>query len=602
MHGIRIDATLTRSDAVCHARPPVAVPMRAGVFALFVGGKQDVRRHYSVLGVLATGGLVLAACGAAQGTPVASDGGDGGTATGGNVRIGQGGYPDSLNPGNGVLAESYGLYELIYDTPIAVTSSGEYVPELATDWSASDDGLEWTMTIVEGATFHDGEPLTAADVAFTIELYRDTEAFPFLPSYAAPFETIEAPDATTVVLTTAEPLNTFEAYMAFIYVLPQHIWEGEEDPVEFQNLEMIGSGAFSLVEATQDEFIELATNTDYWGTPANVDGVILRTIDNPDARITALTTGEVDAISEFPATALSTLQNAEDVAVHVASVAAGGDLRDIIFNVTAEEDCPPEGVCSGHPALKDIAVRRAMATAVDKQQIIDVATLGTAAPGLSMVPPGLGDYYASEVEDYAFDVDAANALLDEAGYEDADGDGVRECLPDQDCENLTFRFLYADDIDTGPREIELLQGMWAEIGIAIGQIQGIDGTALQSICCPAFDYDLILWGWGSDPDPAFLLGVALCTEITTGFNETGYCNPEYDALYDAQAVEQDHDARVAIVHDMQRILIEDLPYIIPYYYQTIEAWRTDTFTGWTEDDPTLGLLDPSSLTKLRPAE
>ena len=163
-----------------------------------------------------------------------------------------------------------------------------------------------------------------------------------------------------------------------------------------------------------------------------------------------------------------------------------------------------------------------------------MATLGTAAPGLSMVPPGLGDYYASEVEDYAYDVDAANALLDDAGYEDSDGDGVRECLADQECEtgDLTFRFNYADDIDTAPREAELLQGMWEQIGVAI-EIQGLDADTLTSVCCPAFDYDIMLWGWGSDPDPAFLLGVALCDEIDSGFSETGYCDPEYDELYDA---------------------------------------------------------------------
>ena len=563
-----------------------------------------MRRHHSVLSLLVTIGLLLAACTGIQGTPApgATDGGDGGTATGGTVNIGQGGYPDSLNPGNGVLSEAYTLYELVYDTPISVTSAGEYVGELATDWSASEDGLTWTMTIIEGATFHDGEPLTAADVAFTIQLYRDTEAFPFLPSYAAPFETIEAPDDTTVVLTTAQPLNTFESYMAFIYVLPEHIWAEEADAVEFENAEMIGSGPFSLVEATQGEFVELAANADYWKTPPFIDGVILRTIDNADARITALTTGEVDAITEFPATAVSTLQNVENVTVHIAAVAAGGTLRDVFFNITTEEDCPPDdGVCSGHPALKDVAVRRALATAVDKQQIIDVATLGTASPGLSLVPPGLGDYYPSDVEDYPFDPEAANALLDEAGYEDSDGDGVRECLPDQDCEDLTFRFHYADDIDTAPREAELLQGMWSEIGVAI-EIQGLDPDTLTSICCPSFDYDIMLWGWGTDPDPAFLLGVTLCGEIPSGFSETGYCNPEYDELYDAQAVEADRDARVELIHEMQRILIEDVPYIIPYYAQTIQAWRTDTFTGWLEDDPTLGLDDPSWLSVLRPAE
>jgi peptide/nickel transport system substrate-binding protein len=558
--------------------------------------------------------LVLAACGGEQASPSADAGSEppdaseaapsqgGGTATGGTVRIGIGGYPDSLNPGNGVLSEAYTLYELVYDTPIAVTPAGEYVGELATDWSVSDDGLTWTMTIVDGATFHDGEPLTAEDVAFTIELYRDTEDFPFLPSYAAPFVEVTAEDESTVVLTTEAPLVTFESYMAFVYVLPMHIWQAESDPVAFENAEMVGSGPFSLVEASQGEFVELAANAEHWNTPPNIDGVIFQTISNADARVTALTTGEVDAITEFPATAVSTLQNADNVAVHIADVAAGGSLRDVFFNITTEENCPPDdGVCSGHPALKDLAVRQALAHAVDKQQIIDVATLGTASPGLSLVPPGLGDFYASEIEDYAFDVDAANALLDDAGYADSDGDGIRECLDDQDCENLTFRFNYADDIDTAPREAELLQGMWQEIGVEI-QIQGLDPDTLTSVCCPSFDYDIMLWGWGSDPDPAFLLGVGLCSEIPSGFSETGYCNEEYDALYDAQAIEQDPAARVDLIHQMQQMLVDDVPYIIPYYQQTVEAWRTDTFTGWPENNPTFGLDDPTSLLNLRPAE
>ena len=579
--------------------------------------KQSLHHGVALLIVMA---LVLAACTAVQQTPTpdASDSGPSpdateSDATGGTVRIGIGGYTDSLNPGNGVLAEAYTLYELVYDTPISVTSSGEYVPELAESWTVSDDGLTWTLDIVEGATFHDGEPLTAEDVAFTIQLYRDTEDFPFLPSYAAPFVDIQAPDEQTVVLTTEEPLVTFESYMAFIYVLPQHIWEGETDPVAFENAEMIGSGSFMLQEASQGEFIELVANKEHWSTPPNVDGVILQTITNADARVTALTTGEVDAISEFPATAVAALQNTDGVTVHIADVAAGGAFRDVFFNVTTEENCPqddPEtddadetGVCSGHPALKDVAVRQALATAVNKQEIIDVATLGTSSPGLSLVPPGLGDFYASEIEDYPYDPAAANTMLDEAGYEDTDGDGIRECLPDQDCPtgDLSLRFHYADDIDTAPREAELLQGMWQEIGVAI-QIQGLDPDALTAICCPSFDYDVMLWGGGTDPDPAFLLGVTLCSEIPTGFSETGYCNPDYDALYDAQAVEQDLAARVDLIHQMQQILVDDVPYIVPYYQQQVEAWRTDRFTGWLDDDPSFGLEDPSSLVNLRPTE
>ncbi len=143
--------------------------------------------------------------------------------------------------------------------------------------------------------------------------------------------------------------------------------------------------------------------------------------------------------------------------------------------------------------------------------------------------------------------------------------------------------------------------MWSDIGVAI-EIQGLDPDTLTSVCCPTFDYDVMLWGWGSDPDPAFLLGVGLCSEIGSGFSETGYCNPDFDDLYARQGVETDPDARVELIREMQRILVEDLPYIIPYYQVSIQAWRSDTFTGWLENDPTLGLEDSASLINLRPAE
>jgi len=220
-------------------------------------------------------GLVLAACGA-SGSPSQAPASGGASApasagegaTGGTVRIGIGGSPDSLNPGNGLLSESYDLYELVYDTPIGVTVDGEFVPELATEWSSSDDGLTWTLTIRDDAVFHDGTPLTAEDVAFSMQLYKDTEDYPYLPSYAAYFDTIEAVDETTVQLTTAEPIGNFESNIVFMYVLPRHIWEEVDDPVAFENEEMIGSGPFKMAEYSQGEFTRLGANAEYWnGSP-----------------------------------------------------------------------------------------------------------------------------------------------------------------------------------------------------------------------------------------------------------------------------------------------------------------------------------------------
>ena len=560
-------------------------------------------RSVSIISVVA---LLLAACGGqGQGSPSEEPegSGDGGTATGGTVKIGLPGYPDSLNPGLAVLAEAYTIYELVYDTPVTVTAQGEFVPRLATDWSASEDGLTWTVTIVDNATFSDGEPLTADDLVFSVEFFRDNE-FPLLTSYAEPFVEVTAVDETTVELVTEEALSEvlFEQDLAAIYVLPEHIW-ASEDPQEFGNEEMIGSGPFTLVEATQGESVELATNPDYWGTVAAIDGVVFQTITNADARITALTTGQVDALSEFPATAISGLENNEDVVVNIAET-PGGQLRDIIFNVTTEENCPPEdGVCSGHPALKDLAVRRALAHATNKEQLIQVATLGTGSQGLSLVTRSHGDFFADEIQDYAFDIEEANRLLDEAGYEDTNDDGVRECLADQACPtgDLTFRLNWPDDSDTAPAEADQLEDTWSQIGVAV-ELQGFDPDTLTSLCCPAFDFDVIIWSWYTDIDAGGLLQVATCDEIPSGFSETGYCNPDYDELFAAQAVELDRDTRIDQIHQLQQMLIDDVVYIVPYYFVSIQAWRTDTFTGWVEGSPTIGIEDPSQLVVLRPSQ
>ncbi len=546
--------------------------------------------------------LVLAACSGPASSSQPSPGASG-TATGGTVRVGIGGSPDSLNPGDAYLSEAYTLFELVYDTPINLSAEGNYEPELAKTWTLSDDGLTWTLELVDNATFHDGTPLTSADVKFTLELYRDTADYPYMTSYPDVFTSIEAPDATHVVLHSDQAIGNFESRMVFMYILPKHIWE-TQDPVDFDNAAMIGSGPFKLVENRQGEFTRLASNTDYWKTPPFVDGVIFQTFQNPDARVAALTNDDVDMITEFPATAVAALQNADNVTVAITDPVAGS-LRDVFFNLVDPADCPTAdgGVCTGHEALRDLQVRKALATAVDKEQIINVAQLGLAVPGLTLVPITLGggEYYASDVADYAYNIDDANAILDAAGYDDTDGDGVRECRPDQACDDLTFRVNYSEDNDTAPREAELLQGMWEAIGVKV-TIQALDADTLTSVCCPAFDYDVIIWTWGSDPDPDFIIGVPTCGAISSGTNETGYCNPEYDALDAAQGVEVDHAARVDMIKQMQQILVDDVVYIVPYYDQQKQAYRSDRFTGWWDGQASWGLEDPSSLTVIRPVQ
>ena len=244
-------------------------------------------------------------------------------------------------------------------------------------------------------------------------------------------------------------------------------------------------------------------------------------------------------------------------------------------------------------------MRLALAHATDKQQIIDVVLLGLGNPGLTLVPDSLPPFYNDQIVDYAFDIDLANQILDDAGYDDTDGDGVRE-MPGGG-EPLDFRLNWPSDSTNLPRMAELLAASWGQIGIQTEQA-ALDPDTLTSICCPAFDYDVILWGWGSDPDPAFLLSVMTTDEIPTGTSESGYSNPEYDELYAQQQTALDLDQRVAIIHQMQEIAHRDIPYIIPYYALATQAYRTDRFTGWITDAGKLALEDLTSMTVIEPIE
>lgn len=515
------------------------------------------------------------------------------------LRIGWAGSPDSLNPGIGVLTESYTIWGMVYDAMYELNLDGSYSLELAESAEVSDDGLVWTYTLNEGITFHDGEPLTASDLVFSYNLYQNTGGFVFLPSYTSYFASVEAPDDMTVVITLTEAIPNMESQLVFLFILPEHIWGDVDNPVDFENAELIGSGPFSLIEYSQNEFVRLASVKDHYLYSPIIDEVIYQTFDNQDALVQALRTGQVDMITEMPTTAVVGLRNESDIELVIGPPQAPG-VTDIILNVTEEENCPPDdGVCSGHPALLDVTVRKALAHATDKLQIIDVVLLGLGNPGTTLIPDGLGIWYNTDLVDYEYNIDTANQMLDDAGYMDTDGDGVRE-MPDGS-QSLVFRMNWPSDSLSAPRMSELLNDMWSQIGIQT-ELQALDADALTAICCPSFDFDVILWGWGSDPDPSFLLSVMTTDEISTGTSETGYSNPEYDALFVEQATELDLDKRIELVWEMQRIVHEDLPYIIPYYSANVQAYRSDRFTGWITDAATVELSDLSSLLFVRPVE
>lgn len=510
------------------------------------------------------------------------------------LRIGWAGSPDALHPGTAVLSQAYTLFNLVYDSMFRLELDGSFTPVLARQWQASEEGRTWTFALRPGFVFHDGQPLTARDVVFSYSFYRSHPEFPLLSTYTRALEQISAPNDNTVVIRLREPVPDIQSQLVFLYVLPEHIWGAHAGDSHFTDEAMVGSGPFSLKEYQPNQFVRLAANQRHPLSPPQVDEVIFQTFANQDALVQALRTGQVDLITEMPNTAVAALRQAADVQL-VVGPPQPPETTDILINQLASEHCPPGSTCSGHPALRDRRVRQALALAVDKKKLIEVVLLGMGAPGLTLIPEGLGRWYNSTLQDYAFDPAQARRLLDQAGYRDSDGDGVRETPAHRP---LDFRFNWPSDSSTAPRAAQLLAGMWKEIGLAT-QLQSVDPNALTAACCPGFDYDLILWAWDSDPDPSLLLGAMHGGRIPTGTNETGYANPQYDALYQRQAAELDPERRRQLVWEMQQIVLQDLVYIVPYYAYRAQAYRSDRFTGWPANPAVVALEHPVVLTAVR---
>lgn len=570
-------------------------------------------RLFSVVLALA---LVLAGCGAGSGAaePTAAPSGEPtaaapSTATGGTLRVGRTAAPDSLNPGAAYIAEAYDLFLLVYDSLITTDQLLQPQPQLADAWSVAEDGKTWTFQLNSGAKWHDGRPLTSEDVKFTYDMLRTLDGFGYFSSYVTLIASVEAPDPTTAVIAFEQPVANIVERFSSVYILPKHIWEPLLDPanpadstkaVEFENLEMVGSGPFRMAEYKPGEFTRLTAVKDHYLDPPHIDEVIFQVFGNGDAMTQALRTGAIDLMTVPNKTIVRSLQSEANIKVEI-----GNQLHfaDIIFNTTAPENCPPDdGVCSGHPALRDVRVRQALAHATDKQQLIDVVLIGLGVPGLSLVTPGHGDAFASQVQDYAFDLAKANQILDEAGYKDSDGDSVRE-MPDDPSKPLAFRYSYpSDQSQEGQRFFELLKEMWGQAGVKL-ELTPLEADALTAACCPAFDFDVINWGWFPGVDPSSLLYVATIAEIPTGNSESGYANPEYDKLFEQQQVTIDVAERNKILHEMQAILVRDVPYIIPYYDQAVDAYRSDRFTGWVvEPKGVLSLSARTSVTVIRPVQ
>ena len=491
---------------------------------------------------------------------------------------------DSLNPFTGILAESYEMFQLQYSTLLS-TSSVDFTPDagLAESWEASADGKTWTYTLRPDLVWSDGTPLTANDVVYTFErILNGRYEQRNYGNYVRNITSVEAPDDRTVVMTTRVPSPIMERLA--VYILPEHVWSSVDakavksfanEPAEGETL--VGSGPFLVVERRTGQFIRMVANDNYYKGRPQVDELVFRVYNNPDALGQALIKGEIDFASGLTADVFSTLEGQEGITTYAGSYSG---FNELAFNMGAAlVDGTPIG--DGNPHLQDQKVRLAISHAIDRQQMVDRILDGYGTPGSSIIPPLYTTLHV-DPGTQTYDPALANQILDDAGY--AMGpDGVRV---GPDGQPMIYRLFVRSDSDSSVKSGEYFKSYLAAIGIQ-ADIKPVDENALFEIIGRG-EFDMFEWGWVVEPDPDYQLSTFTCGkrsyedggEVYADLSDSFFCDPEYDALYAAQAEETDQAARAEIVKQMQQIIYDAVPYVVTYYYDNLEAYRSDRFTGF----------------------
>ncbi|MBN2203880.1 MAG: ABC transporter substrate-binding protein [Thermoleophilia bacterium] len=491
------------------------------------------------------------------------------------LRIGWLTEPDNLNPFVGIQGSSYQVWKLNYDLLVGFDDETmEPRPELATAWEVSDDGTEWTFTIREGATWHDGEPVTASDVAFTLNYIRDNELLN-LATYTDGILDAQAVDDTTVVVTTDGPKANMLRML--VPILPEHIWsqvDGEDAAGNYQNdPPIVGSGPFQTVEWVRGKFIRLEANEGYWGGAPKIDELIFQVYTNPDTMVADLELGTIDGAIDVPVARFAGLQDTPGIE---ANEATSWSFIELAMNCYDSPDS------KGNPVLLDPQFRQAVNWAVDREKVAEVAFQGYATVGSTILPPYTPYHWEPPAASaFGYDPEKANALLDAAGYEDVDGDGFRET---KEGEKLVLRFNATTDATMNQTAGKLIVGWMKDIGVKLDYEVVDAGTLINYQYEYTGDtytpnWDLFIWYWTQDVDPNFIVDIYTPAQIE-GWNDCLWTDEEYTALNEQQKRTIDPAARIPLIQRMQEIFYNGAAYAVLVYPYLLEAYDTEDWEGW----------------------
>lgn len=490
----------------------------------------------------------------------------------------------ALNPAVSTQGGMQQAAGLLFSGLVEIDENAEPVSELATEWQVLDDGATYMFTLRDDVVFHDGEPLTAEDVKWTFEaaLLRNharaqSSIGPALaePCAAAPAEP-DCPSIEAVEASGDDPATiTFRFEQAYgpllqqlthteAAILPKHIWDGQPPPTAAMpwpaGQDPVGTGPFRFASQDASEIV-YERNEDYFRSPEPyLDRVVQRAVESA-SQATALAAGEIDWLWNVSGQDLPALEANPEVEVITGSQSAGGStncVQKVVFNLFergATPDSVREGAAAPHPILGDLAVRQAIAHALDTDVYVQQILQGNGQLATSPISSQI-EFAYTEAPIPAFDQEAAASLLDEAGWV-SPGEGQTRTRDGRPLVLDMFHFAGTE----AALATKISQDL-ALVGIEL-RLQQVDGAGKNALYGQRqFDTIVVSNCQGTDPE----IGVRrfYATSAISGApftNGAGYSNPDVDALFDEAAAEIDTNTRGELYAEIQEQIAADLPYL-----------------------------------------
>ncbi|HEX5000158.1 MAG TPA: ABC transporter substrate-binding protein [Terriglobia bacterium] len=438
--------------------------------------------------------------------------------------------PTTLDPRVGTDAASERLTQLMFSSLVKKNEQSGLEPDLATSWE-TPDATTYIFHLRNDVTFHDGRPLTSADVVYTFRSVLDGSlSTPKTGIYEQMIAKVEAVDATTVVFTLKEPFGPFLWNLArgAIGVVPEGAGQ------DFR-IRPIGSGPFRFVRYAQDEEVVLERNDHYYDRKPYIRTARFKII--PEAIVSALELrkGSVDiAENVLPPDMIEALR--EDSRLHIVE-SPGTNYQYIAFNLR-------------DPLFRDLRVRQAFAYAIDREAIVKYLWRGQARLASGVIPPN-NWAYAPDVTTYPYDPERARALLAESGHAD-----------------LSFTYRTSTD-DAGRLLAAALEQQFREVGVRMNIRSNEFATFFQDVRQGNFQMYSLRWvGGNNDPD---IFNYIFHSKMTppNGANRGFFENAEVDRLIEIARRYTDTARRRDAYAEIQRIVARNLPYVSLWYTNNV---------------------------------